>query len=51
MEMPPIPYALAGDGATLAYRDTGAGHPFLHMPYLMNHLQMQWQSDEFSAFY
>jgi len=51
MNMPPIRYALSKDGATLAYTDAGSGHAFVHMPYPMNHLQLQWKSEDFGRFY
>ena len=43
MEMPPIRYTSTEDGISIAYLDVGEGTPILHIPYPMNHLQLQWE--------
>lgn len=43
MDMPAIRYANTPDDVSLAYFDTRAGYPLLHVPYPMNHLQLQWR--------
>lgn len=47
MDPPPIRYALTADNVSIAYFDAGAGYPFLHLPYPMNHLQLQWENADF----
>ncbi len=47
MDIPPIRYTTTEDGFSIAYLDTGEGYPIFHIPYPMNHLQLQWEHGVF----
>lgn len=49
METLRIRYTSTEDQVSVAYLDAGAGYPILHMPYPMNHLQLQWGHPIFRA--
>ena len=49
---PPIQYAQASDGVSIAYWAIGDGTPFVHMPWFrMSHVQLEWQIPEIKRWY
>jgi pimeloyl-ACP methyl ester carboxylesterase/DNA-binding CsgD family transcriptional regulator len=44
MDAPPIQYVTTGDGFSIAYTATGAGRPFVFMPWPFNNVSLIWQS-------
>ncbi|HJN91807.1 MAG TPA: alpha/beta hydrolase [Dehalococcoidia bacterium] len=47
MDTLPIRYTSTEDNFSIAYLDAGDGYPVLHIPYPMNHLQLQWKHQVF----
>ncbi len=44
---PRIQYAKTEDGVSIAYSTMGEGKPFVHMPAIFSHLQLNWELREY----
>jgi pimeloyl-ACP methyl ester carboxylesterase/DNA-binding CsgD family transcriptional regulator len=45
MDAPPVQYVRTPDGVDIAYCVSGSGRPFVHVPLVFNHIQLQWAYD------
>jgi class 3 adenylate cyclase len=48
---PRIQYAQTADGVSIAYWTLGKGKPFVQMPLLTSHIEMEWHFREFRRWY
>ncbi|UCH86325.1 MAG: adenylate/guanylate cyclase domain-containing protein [Dehalococcoidia bacterium] len=48
---PRIQYAQTADGVSIAFWTLGEGMPFVHMPFLFSHTQLEWQIPELRRWY
>jgi class 3 adenylate cyclase len=48
---PRIQYAQTADGVSIAFWTMGEGMPFVHMPFLFSHTQLEWQIPELRRWY
>ena len=48
---PRIQYAKTGDGVSIAFWTLGEGMPFVHMPVVFSHIQLEWQMPEYRRWY
>jgi len=48
---PRIQYATTADGVSIAFWTLGEGMPFVHMPLLFSHIQLEWQFPECRRWY
>ena len=48
---PRIQYAKTSDGVSIAFSTLGEGTPFVHMPFPVTHLQLDWEMPENRSWY
>ncbi len=46
---PRIQYAQTKDGVSIAFSTLGEGMPYVEMPHLFTHLQLEWENPKFRS--